>query len=108
MIYIDFVKSNNGDILGFYMKGHSGFNYVGEDIVCAAVSSAAYMAANTITDVLDMDADVFVSEGRMHLLVDESSADRCRDILLGLMLHLSSLQEQYTENININCSSTEQ
>ena len=32
MIYIDFVKNNDGDLLGFYMKGHSGFNDIGEDI----------------------------------------------------------------------------
>ena len=108
MIYIDFVKNIEGDLLGFYMKGHSGFNFVGEDIVCAAVSSAAYMVANAITDVLNIDADVFVSEGRMHVLLDDTYAHRCKDLLLGLMLHLSSLQEQYPENININCSSVEQ
>ena len=104
MIYIDFVKNSDGDLLGFYMKGHSGFNDVGEDIVCAAVSSAAYMVANTITDVMNIDADVFVNEGKMHVLVDNKLVPKCKEIFLGLMLHLSSLQEQYEENININCS----
>ncbi len=104
MIYIDFVKNNDGDLLGFYMKGHSGFNNIGEDIVCAAVSSVAYMVVNTITDVMNINADVFVNEGKMHILVGKEFIPDCKDIFLGLMLHLSSLQEQYKENININCS----
>lgn len=105
MIYIDFIKNKDGYFSGFYMKGHSGFNSSGDDIVCAAVSSAAYMVVNTITDVLKANADVSVQEGKMHILVEDKSAKSCRPLFLGLMLHLSALQEQYKENININCSS---
>lgn len=105
MIYIDFIKNKDGYFSGFYMKGHSGFNAAGDDIVCAAVSSAAYMTVNTITDVLKINADVSVQEGKMHIIVEDIDAKMCRNLFLGLMMHLSALQEQYKDNININCSS---
>lgn len=105
MIYIDFTKNKDGYFSGFYMKGHSGFNASGEDIVCAAVSSAAYLVVNTITDVLKIKAEVSVQEGKMHIKVEYKDAKACRPLFLGLMLHFSALQEQYKENININCSS---
>lgn len=105
MIYVDFIKNKDGYFSRFYMKGHSGFNSSGEDIVCAAVSSAAYLVVNTITDVLKIDADVSVQEGKMHIVVEDKDAKACRPLFLGLMMHLSALQEQYKENLNINSSS---
>ncbi|WP_442974828.1 ribosomal-processing cysteine protease Prp, partial [Ruminococcus sp.] len=36
-------------IRGFEISGHSDYSEHGSDIICAAVSSAAYMAANTVT-----------------------------------------------------------
>ena len=41
-------------IYGFIIKGHSGYGEQGGDIVCAAVSSAAYMVINTITDIFGL------------------------------------------------------
>ena len=57
------------------INGHSGSAASGEDIVCAAVSSAAYLTANTITEILHADASVFVDDGEMALrLPSEASA----------------------------------
>ena len=36
---------------GFLISGHSDFAEEGYDIVCASISSAAYLVANTITEV---------------------------------------------------------
>ena len=38
-------------LLGYDISGHSGAGVAGEDVVCAAISSAAYLVANTITEV---------------------------------------------------------
>lgn len=103
MITADFIVNEIGDILGFKISGHSGYNLNGDDIVCAAVSSACYMAANTIIDILGIDAKVSVdNDGKMVLAVEKKDAFKCRDILLGLKIHLIALEEQYPENINVN------
>ena len=38
-------------IQGFEISGHSDYSEEGSDIICAAVSSAAYMTANTLTAI---------------------------------------------------------
>ena len=84
---------------GFLILGHSGFAEEGEDIVCASVSSAAYMTANTITEVLGVNAQIEVSDAKMRLIVNKEQRHITKDILLGLKLHLEGLEEQYPEFI---------
>ena len=80
---------------GFLISGHSGFAENGEDIVCASVSSVAYMVANTITEILRVTAEIDVNDGRMKLIVNKEQRHITKDILLGLKLHLDSLAEDY-------------
>ena len=82
---------------GFLISGHSGFAEDGEDIVCASVSSASYMVANTITEILKVNADINVSDAKMKLIVNKEQRHITKDILLGLKLHLEGLEEQYPE-----------
>ena len=90
---------------GFRITGHSDMNPGGPEILCAAVSSAAYMMANTITDVIGFNPSLEVADGYMYLkLQTESEAQRCRDILSGMRLHMSSLAEQYPKYLTISIS----
>ena len=92
-------------LYGFHITGHSDMNPEGPEIICAAVSSAAYMAANTVTDVIGLTPELHASDGDMYLkLQTESEALRCRDILDGIRLHLSSLSEQYPKYIKLTFS----
>ena len=84
----------------FTVKGHAGFAEKGEDIVCAAVSSAAYMAANTITEILGVQAKAKAKEGYMEFAF--SGSDEAADIVRGLRLHFSELAEQYPGTIQIS------
>ncbi|WP_195199747.1 ribosomal-processing cysteine protease Prp [Faecalispora jeddahensis] len=102
MIQVIFLQQPNGELLGFQMTGHSGLAEEGYDILCAAVSSAAYLVANAITDVVQVKADLSVSEGDMSLRIPEKAVFLCRTLLQGLRLHLMGLQEQYPDNIRIN------
>ena len=102
MIRVDFFTAKDGGLNGFQIKGHSGSAASGEDIVCAAVSSAAYLTANTITEILHAAASVFVDDGEMALRLPKKSVSQCGDLLEGLKLHLLSLEEQYPENIHVN------
>ncbi len=103
MIKVEFFGKS--PVTGFEIKGHSGYAQHGEDIVCAAVSSAAYMTVNTITDVIGVSPlELFESDGVMKLELDESSAQRCSDIMSGLVLHLSSLCQEYKQYITVTIS----
>ncbi len=99
MTEIDFYTGKNGDLLGFHVHGHSGYAEEGEDIVCAAVSSAVYLVINTITDVIHIDAEVEIEDGEAVLRILSKHAAACREILQGLKLHLLSLEEQYSNFI---------
>lgn len=105
MILVYFFTTKDGDLLGFEISGHAEIEEEGEreNIQCAAVSSAVYMAVNTITDVICANADVTEDDlGLMVLRINLNEAYRCREILLGLKIHLLNLEEQYPDRINVN------
>ena len=62
MIEVEFEK-RQGIITGFEAKGHSMTAPKGEDILCAFVSSACFMAANTVTEVVKAKASAKAEDG---------------------------------------------
>ncbi len=99
MIRIEY-RSRQGQLCGFCITGHAGAGTVGNDIICAAVSSAAYMAANTLTDVLMLPTDTAVSDGRMELTVS-GDMDAAQPILSGFRMHIEALHEQYPDRVQL-------
>ena len=91
---------------GFRVSGHTGVR--GASIVCAAVSSACYMAANTITEILGADADVSVDDGYMSVAVKGDGIPKSKAILAGLRLHMEQLAQQYPERMKILYSEVHQ
>ncbi len=102
MIKVDFFGTS--PVLGFNISGHAGYAEEGYDIVCAAVSSAAYMTANTVTDVMKVTPKLRVNDGDMYLKLDISDAHKCSSIMQGFVLHMLSLQEQYKQYITVTIS----
>jgi len=91
-------------LVGFHLTGHStafAEDEVGH-LVCASISSAAYMTANTVTEIVGADAVIEVNEedGEMHLEV-KSDFELALPILLGFKLHMEQLSEQFTDYIKI-------
>ena len=102
MITARFAVDNHKRLVGFHITGHSMTAPHGSDILCAFVSSAAYMAANTVTEIIGADATAEDADGMMKLrLQSEDCIDRCQDILQGLRLHLEATQEQYPKNLKV-------
>lgn len=91
-----FVRKD-GLLCGFTLRGHAGAGVSGTDVVCAAISSAAYLAANTITEICRCPADTEAQDGFLMVSVEEPAG--CQDILLGLRLHLGQLQQQYPRQL---------
>ena len=64
----------SGVYYGFVVTGHAGYGEAGEDIVCAAVSSAVQLVCNTVTDFFHADASAAVGENRIELRLNSSDA----------------------------------
>ena len=104
MIYMTGVKfiTENGVLCGFSVEGHSSQNCDDEQgkIVCAAVSSAAYMAANTVLEILKEKAEVKIDNALMRLVVKSPKPETVA-VLEGFKLHITQLSLQYNTNIKI-------
>lgn len=98
MIRAVFFRS--GSLRGFELSGHAGSSVYGSDIVCAAVSSAAYMAANTVTEVLSVEADAEVRDGYMKFSFNSGSSV-AEAVLDGLELHLRELEKEYPKKLKV-------
>ena len=88
-----------GDTAEFTVKGHSGSAEQGSDVICAAVSSAAYMTVNTVTEILGVDADAEDRDGYMHFRSCGSKA--AADIVSGFRLHLEQLAQTYPKFVKV-------
>lgn len=101
MIRIAFFSSGE-KLTGFHITGHSDYAASGSDIICAAVSSAAYMTANTVTDVLGLNPQLEVDDGDMLLKFKSiTDADKSADLLSGFRLHIEGLHEQYPDYLKV-------
>lgn len=104
MIEVTFT-SEGSRITGFEVKGHSGLAPAGEDILCAAVTSAVRLAECAVNDVLGLEASVKVRTDRASISLKlpgglgQTNESTCQTLLTALMLYLTGLHEEYPENI---------
>ena len=94
--------SKSESLYGFEIKGHSSSDSDDLDgkIVCAAVSSAAYMTANTITEIIGDECEIDIDDALMRVIVKNPSSQSVT-VLQGLKLHLTELSKQYSNRIKI-------
>ena len=94
-------------IVGFDVQGHSGWGREGEDIVCAAVTSAIRLVESTVNDVMGLCASVKVREKdatisfRLPGGLSAPAESTCQNLLTGLMVYLAQLHDEYPENIEV-------
>ena len=94
-------------IVGFDARGHSGYAEAGEDIVCAAVTSAVRLVEATVNDVMGLCASVKVREKdakisfRLPGGLSAPAESTCQNLLTGLMVYLAQLHDEYPENIEV-------
>ena len=99
--------SDGSRITGFEVQGHSGFATEGEDIVCAAVTSAVRLVECSINDVLGLEAAVKVREKDAYISLNlpaklgQTAESTCQTLLTGMMVHFVQLNEEYPENITV-------
>ncbi len=87
------------------MSGHSGLAPEGQDILCAALTSAIRLVETTVNDVLGAGAAVKVKDTTVSLKLPgdlgQESETACQSILAGLMVYLSDLAGEYPENLTV-------
>ena len=94
-------------IIGFDAQGDSGYGEEGEDIVCAAVTSAVRLVEATVNDVMGLCASVKVDQEtaaisfRLPGGLAPTAESTCQNLMTGLMVYLAQLHDEYPENIEV-------
>lgn len=106
MIEVTFF-SEGSRLVGFEAKGHSGLADAGEDIVCAAVTSAVRLAECAVNDVLGLECPVKVKEKEASISLKlpgglgQTNESTCQTLLTAMMVYLADLHEEYPDNITV-------
>ena len=106
MIEVTFY-SEGSRLTGFTVQGHSGLADPGEDVLCAAVTSAVRLAECAVNDVLGLEAAVKVKEKDASISLKlpgglgQTNESTCQTLLTALMVYCVQLHEEYPENINV-------
>lgn len=100
MTKVKFLYSDN-TVACFEISGHACAGEEGHDIVCSAVSSAAYLVANTVLEIMKIRASATVRDGYMKFVIPKENLPETKVLTDGLVLHLTELQGQYPQHIKI-------
>lgn len=85
-----------GILCGFDISGHAGYGFEGNDMVCAAVSSAVMLVCNAVTDSFKAAASVEVGENLISLRLKERS-DAAEKLLDAFLAHMESIADDYSK-----------
>ena len=97
--------SSRGDtLLSVDLLGHAGYAEEGEDIVCAAISSAVMLTHALLFDVQKLPVDTLIEDEGAHIritLPQGAGLARGQDALNALRLHLTELEQTYPEFLSV-------
>jgi len=94
-------EKQNGRFCGLVIEGHAGQAAAGENIVCAAISSAVQYATILITESFH-EQDEETAEGEtISVRLKKPSEGNGSRVLEGLYQHLKCVSEDYPGTISI-------
>ena len=94
-------------IVSFTVEGHTGLAEAGEDILCAAVTSAVRLVECAVNDVLGLEASVKVRQKdasitlKLPANLGQTHESTCQTLLAALMVHFVQLAEEYPDHITV-------
>ncbi len=94
-------------VVSFQVEGHSGLAQSGEDILCAAVTSAVRLVECAVNDVLGLEASVKVRQKdasitlKLPANLGQTHESTCQTLLAALMVHFVQLAEEYPDHITV-------
>ena len=97
--------NEHGDYIGFEVKGHSGSNVRGRDIVCAAVSSIVQTVLIGIDEVVGVKDTYIIDDGYIKCSIpsdlSEAQNFQIQTLIKTMHLGLGSIAEQYHNFVRI-------
>lgn len=106
MIKID-VQKNNDKVVYFKIEGHANSAEYGEDIICAAVSSAGQMTLNGMLEILNMkNLDYRETEGLIECSLKfsempESETEKSSVLIDSMVSYLKAVAENYPRFVKL-------
>ena len=96
-------SSREDKLLSVDILGHAGYADEGEDIVCAAISSAVMLTHALLFDVQRIPVDTLIEDEGAHirLTLPKDRIPDGQDALRAFLLHLSELAQDYPEFIQV-------
>ncbi|MCI2106595.1 MAG: ribosomal-processing cysteine protease Prp [Intestinimonas sp.] len=97
--------SEGSRLTGFTVQGHTELAPEGEDILCAAVTSAVRLTECAVNGVLGLEASVRVKEKNASISLKlpgglgQTGESTCQTLLTALMVYFSQLAEEYPGHI---------
>ena len=105
MIKVIIYRAGDGQINGFKVTGHSGYDTHGKDIVCSAVSVLAQTALLGLLKVAEAEVSYKIDEGYLKCNLVSAGSERqqaiCSAILETMHEGLKSIKESYIKYIDI-------
>ncbi len=90
------------EIIGFKVYGHADYADIGEDVVCAGVSSAVMLTVNTITESFGIAADITAIENEISLTLPSGVKDKNAKLIIeALRTHLGIISQEFDGTISI-------
>lgn len=105
MIDITFSRGRCG-LTGFEVRGHSGLEASGRDIVCAAVSAVTQAAVMGLREAVGCPVDADINSGYLRCFLDEGQMglETWREAQVVMRTTLIALQDiggQYPERVRV-------
>ncbi len=105
MIDIAFTRGPSG-FTGFEVRGHSGLEAAGRDIVCAAVSAVAQAAVMGLKEAVGCPVDADIDSGYLRCIVDEGrmgsgTRREAQAVIKTALVALEDISEQYPERVRV-------
>lgn len=96
MLKAVFIRKN-GRLCRCSVKGHAGYAEHGQDVVCAAVSSAVQLTANLLTETFREKAEVSAKGDTVNIRTQGS--ETAEKLLEALQVHLQCISEEFPDTI---------
>lgn len=103
MTKITFETNENGQFSSLDVIGHSGFAEEGEDIVCAAISSAVMLTHALLYDVQRIPVDTVIEEDGTHIrfTLPQEYLAQGQDGIHAFYMHIKELEQEYKDYISV-------
>lgn len=103
MTKVVFRRDKEDMISSVDILGHAGYADEGEDIVCAAITSAVQLTHIILDDVLGLVFDTVVEQEGAHISIylSDDVREAGQNALCALQMHYREMQENYPEFIQV-------